>query len=77
MGEAVDLPCCYCGEDMQDDLDHYLECDTMWSLLINSANLGSQSVSFLSLAPSQRLGLLQPSVIRFKLPAGAFLVTTP
>jgi len=74
MGEAVDLPCFYCGADMDDDLDHYLECEHMWSILINSANLGTQSLPLLALSPSERLGMLHPSLVCFKLLAGAFLV---
>ena len=74
MGEDIDLPCFFCGEDMEDDLCHYLECDTFWTLLVMSANLKLRAKSFLSLSPTHRIGLLNPSVIGFKLLAGAFLV---
>ena len=74
MGEKVDLPCFFCGEDMEDDLDHYLACDTFWTLLISSARLGSLGTSFLSLPPSHRLGVLHPTSLSFKLLAGAYLV---
>ena len=30
MGESVDLPGFFCGLDMEDDLTHYLECDSFW-----------------------------------------------
>ena len=74
MGEKVDLPCFFCGEDTEDDLSDYLECDTLWTLLVSNANLKHRSVEFLSLSPSSRMGLLNPSALCFKLLAGAFLV---
>ena len=75
MGEDIDLPCFLCGdEDMEDDLCHYLECDTFGTLLVMSANLKLRANSFLCLSPTHRIGLLNPSVIGFKLLAGAFLV---
>ena len=39
-----------------------------------SANLKLRANSFLSLSPTHRIGLLNPSVICFQLLAGAFLV---
>ena len=74
MGESIDLPCFFCGEDMEDDLDHYLECDSFWILLVASAGLKSLGCSFLLLPPSHRVGILHPSTLCFKLLAGAFLV---
>ena len=59
---------------MEDDLDHYLACDTFWTLLISSAGLSSLSTSFLLLPPSLRLGILHPTSLGFKLLAGAYLV---
>ena len=59
---------------MEDDLTHYLECDVFWTLLIASAGLNTHSLSLVSLLPSQRLGILTPSTLCFKLLAGAFLV---
>ena len=59
---------------MEDDLEHYLACDTFWTLLISSARLGSLGTSFLSLPPSHRLGVLHPTSLSFKLLAGAYLV---
>ena len=74
MGESVDLPCFFCGEDMEDDLGHYLECDLFWTLLVTSAGLKSLGCSFLLLPPSQRVGILHPTTLGFKLLAGAYLV---
>ena len=59
---------------MEDDLFQYLECEVMWTILISAVNIGSHSVSCLSLPPTQRLCLRLPSVMRLKLLAGAFLV---
>ena len=71
MHESVILPCACCGEFMEDELTHYLSCDSFWTLLVSSARLNK---SFLSLTPSQRLGLSNPSTVGFNLLAGAFLV---
>ena len=74
MGESVVLPCLFCGQVEEDELCHYLSCDTFWTLLISSAGLKTVSLSLLSLSPSQRVGMLNPSKVCFKLLAGAFLV---
>ena len=58
---------------MDDDLDHYLECDSFWTLLVTSAGLKSLGCSFLLLPPSHRVGTLHPTTLGFKLLAGAFL----
>ena len=52
MGESVDLPCFSSGEDMEDDLDHYLECDTFWTLLVTSAGLNKDPWVLLPFASS-------------------------
>ena len=70
MHEPTILRCIFCGEG-QDYLTHYLECDCLWIILTNVANL---NCSYLSLSASERLGLMHPSKVRFKLLAGAFLV---
>ena len=68
------MPCFFCGADMDDDLDHYLECEEFWTLLISSAGLNHKGTSFLKLPPTERLGLLSPSILTCKLLAGAHLV---
>ena len=74
MNESVMLPCFFCGADMDDDLDHYLECEEFWTLLISSAGLSHKGTRFLNLPPTERLGLLNPSTLTCKLLAGAHLV---
>ena len=63
MGESVDLPFSFCGEDIEDDFDHYLECDSFWTLLVTSAGLKSLGCSSLLLPPSHRVGILHPTIL--------------
>merc|ERR1712086_397278 len=59
---------------MEDDIGQYLECDSFFALLVTSAGLKSLGCSFLLLPPSQRVGILHPTSLGFKLLAGAYLV---
>ena len=58
------LPCIFGCEDCEDNLDHYLCCDPMWTIAACAASLPSV---FLSLTPLERLCLLNKSVVGLRL----------
>ena len=62
--------CLVCGS-FQDDLPHYLVCNTFWDLLCCAAKLDK---SFLDLPPLHRCGLCDPSSKKLLLIACAFRV---
>lgn len=73
--ECVMLLCFFCGADMDDDSDQYLKCDSFWTILISSAVSNLKQLSSCSHLPTRRLGILHPSILTFKLLAGAYLST--
>ena len=70
MHEPIIHKCLFCGE-AEDDLSHYLVCDLLWDMLISTAKLKS---NHLSLSALERLGLVKPSALHFRLLACAFKV---
>ena len=53
MHEAIELPCIF-GCPAEDELDHYLCCDPLWTLVISSS---FRREELLSASPLQRIGL--------------------
>ena len=62
--EETRLSCIFGCEGQEDTLAHYLSCEPFWTLLISSCRLGME---WLSVPPSSRLGVNDPSRISFLL----------
>ena len=69
MDEDVCLPCIFGCNDEDDELSHYLCCDTLWTAAISNV---SPRVELLRCSPYQRLCLSQPSLENARLLALVF-----
>ena len=69
LGEVPLLPCFFGCEDKEDNLKHYLTCESLWTLAVSASGL---SPSFLSPSPLDRLCIANKPVSGLQLPSVAF-----
>ena len=67
----IRLPCILGCGDCHDVLDHYLFCDTLWTIACTALGLDQ---GWLGLTFPQRLGYLVPNLVHFQLNAIMFKV---